>query len=151
MQVKIKKLHPDAKVPTYGSSGAACFDIYALGDAECWPSSEGLPIEFFGGHTFSTGLAFEIPEGFVMKVYSRSGHGFKNDTVLANSVGIIDSDYVGQLFVRLHNHGEEPFIVKKGDRIAQGMIVPVERVEFPVVEELKQTERGTGGLGSTGR
>ena len=151
MELKVKKLHPDAKLPTYGSKGAACFDIYALGCASCFPSSEGLPTEFFEGFTVSTGLAFEIPEGYAMKVYSRSGHGFKSDTSLANSVGIIDSDYTGQLYVRLYNHGAEPFVVNKGDRIAQAMLVPVNQVSLTEVQELKETERGANGFGSTGK
>lgn len=150
MEIKVKKLHKDAIIPTYGTSGAACFDLYALGSASEVDRYSGLPTEFLDGATFSTGLSFDIPEGYAMKVYSRSGHGFKSDTSLANSVGIIDSDYTGEVMVRLINHGAEPFIVRKGDRIAQAMIEPVDRVSFTEVDKLKQTDRGTGGFGSTG-
>lgn len=147
--MRIKKLHPDAIVPTYATAGAACFDLHANGDASLVGES-GLPIEFFDGCTFRTGLAVEVPEGHVMLIYSRSGHGFKNDTRLANCVGVIDSDYRGELMVRLMNEGTEPFIVRKGDRIAQAMVMPVQQVSFEVVEELGETERGAGGFGSTG-
>lgn len=153
MNVKIKKLHRDAVVPTYGTSGAACFDLYAIDDADMsslLPSDCHMPVEFYGACTFRTGLAFEVPEGHVLQVYSRSGHGFKHGVRLSNCTGIIDSDYRGELMVKLHNDGDEPFIVKKGDRIAQAMIVPVEQVSFDVVDYLSGTDRGDGGFGSTG-
>lgn len=154
MKVKIKKLHPDAIVPTYGTSGAACFDLYAIEDADMsslLPSDCQMPVEFYGACTFRTGLAFEVPEGHVMQVYSRSGHGFKHGVRLSNCTGIIDSDYRGELMVKLHNDGDDPFMVKKGDRIAQAMIVPVNQVSFDVVDELSDTDRGEGGFGSTGK
>ena len=149
MKLKIKKLHPDAVVPQYQTAGAACFDLHACQSVFDGEDS-GLPVEFFEGSTFRTGLAVEIPEGYAMLIYSRSGHGFRSDTRLANAVGILDSDYRGEILVRLFNDGDEPFIVRKGDRIAQAMIVPIPRVELEVVEELTTTERGTGGFGSTG-
>lgn len=139
MKLKIKKLHPDAVVPKYATAGAACFDLHALEE-----------VGFFKGWSFRTGIAVEIPEGHAMMIYSRSGHGFRSDTRLANAVGILDSDYRGEVMVRLFNDGDEPFIVRKGDRIAQAMIVPIPRVEIEVVEELTATARGTGGFGSTG-
>lgn len=146
MKVKIKKLHPDAIVPTYGTSGAACFDLYAIEVHPCGHVvSDGVPI------TFRTGLAFEVPQGHVMMVYSRSGHGFKHGVRLSNCTGIIDSDYRGELMVKLHNDSDEPFMVNKGDRIAQAMIVPVNQVSFDVVDELSDTERGEGRFGSTGK
>lgn len=150
MKVKIKKLHQDAIVPTYGTSGAACFDLYAIGDGWISLGECGLPIEFYGACTFRTGLAFEVPKGHVMMVYSRSGHGFKHGVRLSNGTGIIDSDYRGELMVRLQNDGEEPFMVNKGDRIAQAMIVRVNQVSFDLVDELGDTERGESGFGSTG-
>lgn len=148
MQLKIKRLHPQAIIPEYQTAGAACFDLHAL--AEGGFGYEGLPVEFFDGATFKTGLAFEVPPGHVMLVFSRSGQGFKHDTRLANCVGVIDSDYRGEVLVRLTNDGAEPFIVNKGDRIAQAMLVPIPQVEFVLVEELSETERGTNGGGSTG-
>lgn len=150
MNVKIKKIHRDAVVPTYGTSGAACFDLYAIADGMLPIDDCGLPVEFFGAATFRTGLAFEVPEGHVLQVYSRSGHGFKHGVRLSNCTGIIDSDYRGELMVKLHNDGDDPFIVKKGDRIAQAIIVPVDRVSFDVVDDLSGTDRGAGGFGSTG-
>lgn len=85
-----------------------------------------------------------------MMVYSRSGHGFKSDVRLANCVGVIDSDYRGEVKVKLTNDGNEYMQVNEGDRIAQAMIIPVEQVKFIEVAELSDTERGTGGFGSTG-
>ena len=143
MQVKIKKLHPDAKVPTYGSAGAACFDICVL---------KGGAVPFLGRSAiFETGLAFEVPEGYALMAYNRSGHGIKHGVRLSNLVGILDSDYRGQLLVRLHNDGPDTYQVQDGERVIQAMIVPVPKIEFVEVDELGETERGTGGIGSTGR
>lgn len=146
MKLKIKKLHPDAILPKYATPGAACFDIHAgvLPDHQVFVA-HGAPT------IISTGLAFEVPENHVMLVFSRSGHGFKSDVRLANCTGIIDSDYRGELKVKLtkDNLGEFLHIIN-GDRIAQAMIVPVDRVEFEEGEELSDTERGAGGFGSTG-
>ena len=144
MNVKIKKLHMLAMRPTYGSPGAACFDLYAVLDnaVALYPASSAV---------FSTGLAFEIPEGWCMKVYSRSGHGFKFDVSLANSVGVIDSDYRGEVKVKLRNNSSSPFVVYPHERIAQAEIVPAWQHDFAVVGDLSETERGEGGFGSTGR
>lgn len=140
-QLKVKRLHEDAQLPEYATEGAACFDIKSVQDGV-------VPV---GGSTaFSTGLSFEIPEGHVMLVYSRSGHGFKNDVSLSNAVGVIDSDYRGCLGVKLSNSGVKDFYVDKGDRIAQGMIIKYDHISFVEVGELSETERGEGGLGSTG-
>lgn len=142
MQVKIKLLSDSARVPTYGTSGAACFDLYAADTVAVAPGRKV---------TVKTDVAFEVPEGYVLKLYSRSGHGFKHGVRLANGTGIIDSDYRGHVPVCLHNDGNQPFIVELGDRVAQAMIVPVPRVEFQVVNELSETVRGEGGFGSTGK
>lgn len=143
MQVKIKKLHPEAVMPTYGSSGAACFDLYCV-DA-------GYVID---ENTFRTGLAFEIPDGHVMLIFSRSGHGFKHDTRLANCVGVIDHDYRGEVMVKMTSDRQfsdsHALVVRNGDRIAQAMIIPFPKIEFEEVDELGSTERGTSGFGSTG-
>lgn len=146
MKIKIKKLHTDAIVPKYATSGAACFDFHAI---DCKPTE----ICHVVPRTFRTGLAFDIPDGLVMIVYSRSGHGFKNDTRLSNCVGVIDSDYTGEVMVRLTSDSVQSDVLRvcSGDRIAQAMIIPVTQVnEFEIVDELKQTARGAGGFGSTG-
>ena len=150
MKLIVKKRHPDAKLPVYATDGAACFDLHAMHVA---PIREGLEVAFVTcgrSAVFRTGLAFEVPPGWAMMVYSRSGHGFKNDTRLANCVGIIDSDFRGELMVKLTCDSELSLPVREGDRIAQAMLVPVERVEFELAEELSETARGSGGLGSTG-
>jgi dUTP pyrophosphatase len=139
MQIKTKRLTPEAKLPTYATDGSGCFDIYT--------TNSGLVDNSF---VFDTGLSFEIPVGYVMLVFSRSGHGFKNDIRLANCVGIIDSDYRGELKVKLTNDGEDFFVVHVGERIAQAMVIPFEQVQFLEVDDLSETERGAGGFGSTG-
>lgn len=141
MKVKIKKLHPDALMPQYGSDGAACFDLHCITGAFVT-----------GDAVFSTGLAFEIPEGHVMLVFSRSGHAFTSDTRLANCVGVIDHDYRGEVKVKLRcDSNINGLAIKAGDRVAQAMIVPYPKVEFDWADELTDTERGAGGFGSTGR
>ncbi len=158
MELKIKKLHPNAVVPTYATDGAACFDLVAATVSGHIATGEhvwnGEPV------ICGTGLAFEIPAGHVMLVFSRSGHGFKNDVRLANCTGVIDSDYRGEVMVKLTSDADDegadwddskaPLFVKPGDRIAQAMILPAERAQFIVVDELGDTGRGEGGFGSTG-
>lgn len=145
MQVKIKKLTPTAKTPTYGTDGAAAFDIYAdLPDTWIGFSPDSQCV-------VSTGLSFEVPPGHVLRVYSRSGHGFMHGVTLVNCVGVIDSDYRGELKIGLRNDGNLGFRVDHGDRIAQGIIEPIERVEFVDADELGTTKRGAGGFGSTGK
>lgn len=147
MKLKIKKLHPAAMLPTYATPGAACFDLYALPE-----NDKAVQVRFGLPTTIPTGLAFEVPEGHVMLIFSRSGHGFNNDTRLANCVGILDSDYRGECKVKLtrdqaYTHG---MVVKHGDRIAQAMVIPLPKVTFEEVQELSDTQRGNGGFGSTG-
>lgn len=145
MDIKIKKVHPDAMLPVYASEGAACFDLHAV------VHPDGMTANIYSPLVVRTGLAFEIPQGYAMLVYSRSGHGFKNDVRLANCVGVIDSDYRGEVLVKLTCDGQKPLVVFAGDRIAQAMIVPVDTVKFKEVEELGVTERGADGFGSTDR
>lgn len=142
MELKYKRLHPDAIAPRYATAGAACFDIAALHNAHVTPINPAI---------ISTGLSFEIPPGHVMLVFSRSGHGFKHGVRLANCVGVIDSDYRGELMVKLTSDDGQLMQVFAGDRIAQAMIVPLPSVTLVEADELGKTERGTGGLGSTGR
>ncbi|MDP2263265.1 MAG: dUTP diphosphatase [Hydrogenophaga sp.] len=142
MVVKIKLLSEAARVPTYGSAGAACFDLYAADTVAIAPGRAA---------TVKTDVAFEVPEGYALNVYSRSGHGYKNGLRLVNSVGKVDSDYRGEVVARLHNDSTQPYVVALGERVAQAEIVPVPRIEFVVVDELSATARGTGGFGSTGK
>lgn len=153
LKIKIKQLHEAAKIPEYATAGAACFDLHAIVDGG--DIKDGVvavqPVFNNQSATYRTGLAFEIPEGYVMMVHSRSGHGFKNGVRLSNCVGVIDSDYRGEVMVKLHNDSRFAFNVYNGDRIAQAMIIPVQQVGFEVVQELSNTERGAGGFGSTGK
>lgn len=144
MKIKVKKLCDDAILPKYATAGANCFDLHVCGLK--------TPVQVTDAYSFRTGLAFEIPDGHVMLVFSRSGHGFKYDTMLANAVGVVDSDYVGETHVRLSRNANvfEPLTVKNGDRIAQAMIIKAPQVELEWADELKTTERGTNGRGSTG-
>lgn len=145
MNINVKKLHPDAKMPIYATHGAACFDLHAIlvryGRQVVDTNKE-----------FRTGLSFEIPDGYAMLIFSRSGHGFKNDTRLANCVGVIDSDYRGEVLVKLtaDSRSDNLLYVHDGDRIAQAMIIPIPRVQFTEANELSETVRGNGGFGSTG-
>lgn len=144
-QLKFNKMHSDAQVPTYGSEHAACFDLYSI-------HSDYLHSNYSSA-IFNTGLAFEIPIGWVMLIFSRSGHGFKSDVRLANCVGVIDADYRGEVMVKLTLDVIDELSgmrVNRGDRIAQAMLVPVETVEFIEADQLSDTERGAGGFGSTG-
>ena len=148
MELKIKKRDDSIITPTYGTAGAACFDIYSTEDRTIFEENS---------ETFNTGLSFEIPDDYVMLVFSRSGHGFKQGIRLANCVGVIDADYRGELGIKLTNDNQldvgfkKDFVVRKGDRIAQAMLIPVQQVSFLVVDEISDTVRGAGGLGSSGR
>ena len=141
MKLNVLKMHEDVKLPTYATDGSGCFDIYGYKTVDAGDQTE----------TYSTGLKFEVPEGYVMLVFSRSGHGFNKDIRLANCVGVIDSDYRGELKVKLTcDNAEMNYVdVRQGERIAQAMIIPIPKVEFNEVKELSNTERGEGGFGST--
>jgi dUTP pyrophosphatase len=127
------------------SDGAACFDFYSIDGGVL---HSGTTRE----QSFRTGIAIEVPDGYVLKVYSRSGHGFRHGVRLVNAVGICDADFRGEIIIRLRMDSKYGMLeIKPGDRIAQGMIVPVPKVYFNEVEELSETERGDKGYGSTGR
>lgn len=145
MELKIKKLHPKAILPTYGSAGAAGADLYAL--------PEGDPITIAPGETvmIHTGLAMAIPEGYVGLNFARSGLASKRGLAPANKVGVIDADYRGELMVALHNHGSLSQTIEPGERVAQFLVMPVLRANFVETDELDETDRGAGGFGSTGR
>ena len=154
IKLKIKRLHQQAIMPVYSTDGAACFDLHACTvDGYTLTGSlvtEGSPV------LVGTGLAFEVPDGHALMIYSRSGHGFNHNTRLANCVGVIDCGYTGEVMVKLTmddlftEHEPDQWIAP-GDRIAQAMLVQVPRVEFEVVEQLTLTERGAGGFGSSGK
>ena len=139
--LKARKLVDAAMLPRYQTDGAACFDLHAV---DGWTVAPGA------AHAFRTGLAFEVPAGHAMMIYSRSGHGFAHDVRLANCVGVIDSDYRGEVQVKLTNDGTEPMRVLPGDRIAQAMVMPVPAVHIVEADSLSETARGAGGFGSTG-
>jgi dUTP pyrophosphatase len=141
MQIKFKKLRPGAIVPKYATSGASGFDLAA---AETCLLMRGDTM------AIPTGLAVEIPPGFEMQIRPRSGLSLKTPLRMPNSPGTIDSDYRGEVGVILENTGPESIFICQGQRIAQGVIVAVERAEIVEADELSETERGDGGYGSTG-
>lgn len=142
--VKIKKLSERAKIPQYGSDFAAGADLYALTDGPVTVApSETVMIK--------TGIALEIPEGYAGLIYARSGLASKKGLAPANKVGVVDSDYRGEIMVALHNHSSETRTVEDGERIAQLVVTPFLRVDFEEAETLEETARGEGGFGSTGR
>lgn len=135
------KLQNGASVPKYQTSGAAGFDLCATEDCTLGANEVKL---------VSTGLSVAVPEGYELQVRSRSGLAVKSKLVVLNSPGTVDSDYRGEVKVILANLGSTPFNVLRGDRIAQGVIAPVVKADFVVVDELSATQRGSGGFGSTG-
>jgi dUTP pyrophosphatase len=144
MIVKVKKLDDRAILPTYGSAYAAGADLYAL--------IEGESLTIGAGETVlvRTGLSVEIPEGYVGLIYARSGLATKRGLAPANKVGVIDSDYRGEVKIALFNQSGEEQIVSAGERVAQLVIAPYLAVEYEQAEELSSTVRGEGGFGSTG-
>lgn len=142
--IRVKKLHENAILPTYGSEEAAGADLYACLEE---------PVTVAPGATawIPTGLAMEIPKGCAGLVYARSGLACKKGLAPANKVGVIDSDYRGPVTVVLHNHGTEPQTITHGERIAQMVITPVLTPAYEVAEDLSDTGRGQGGFGSTGK
>jgi len=149
VKLKIKRLNRLAYVPKYATDGAACFDLHAI-------MEDGVEYVYVGKGSSAilrTGLAVEVPTGHVLLIYSRSGHGFKQNVRLSNCVGVIDSDYRGELMAKLVRDEDSgpAMIVRHGDRIAQAMLVPIPQVELELVEELSDTVRGENGCGSTGQ
>ena len=166
VQVKVKKLHPDAVIPKYSHLNDAGFDLVAVEDVVIWPGeTEKVPI----------GLAFAIPPGYELQIRPRSGISAKTKLRISNAPGTVDAGYRGEVCVLMDNtrmpSGEigdtcldvsektvkvdrevdsHTYLIRKGDRIAQGVIAPVYRAVFEVVDDLSETERGVGGFGSTG-
>lgn len=144
MIVKVKKLDDRAILPTYGSACAAGADLYALVDGESLTIAAGETV------LVSTGLSVEIPEGYVGLIYARSGLATKKGLAPANKVGVIDSDYRGEVKVALFNQSGKAQTIAAGERVAQLVIAPYLAVEYQQAEELSDTARGAGGFGSTG-
>jgi dUTP pyrophosphatase len=143
MEIKIKKLSENAVLPTYGTQFSAGADLYAL-------TENDIVIAPGETATVHTGISMAIPENTVGLIYARSGMALKQGLAPANKVGVIDSDYRGEIMVALHNHSSEPRTVENGTRIAQMVITPYIKAEFLESDELDDTKRGTGGFGSTG-
>lgn len=143
MKIRFIKLSNDAVTPTYGSAQSAGADLY---------STDGDVIIEPGKTVFiHTGIAVEIPDGFVGLVCARSGLACKKGLAPANKVGVIDSDYRGEIMVAIYNHSEIAGVIKKGDRIAQMVITPYIHAEYEIADSLNDTGRGSGGFGSTGK
>ena len=143
MNIKYKVLNELAKEPTRGSEYAAGYDLYAATDREIslFPHTTQL---------IGTGLAFELPDGYFGAVYARSGLASKKGLRPANCVGVVDSDYRGEVMVALHNDSDHIMAIDAGERIAQLVLMPYVNMTFEQVEELNTTNRGEGGFGSTG-
>ena len=142
--IRVKKLNERAMLPIYGSPEAAGADLYACldGDVTIAPGETAF---------VPTGLAMELPAGYVGLIYARSGLACKRDLAPANKVGVIDSDYRGEFIVALHNHGKAAQTISHGERVAQLVITPVLTVDFTETDELSDTQRAAGGFGSTGK
>ncbi len=143
-KMKIKKLNERATIPTYGTDFAAGADLYSCEEGE---------ITIAPGETrfVHTGIALEIPQGYVGLVYARSGLSTKRGLAPANKVGVIDCDYRGEIMVALYNQSSAVQTLAVGERVAQIVFTKYDTAEFEVVDELDSTERGAGGFGSTGR
>ena len=142
--IRVKKLHENAILPTYGSAEAAGADLYScLEQAVTVAPGETVWIP--------TGLAMEIPKGCAGLVYARSGLACKKGLAPANKVGVVDSDYRGEIMVSLHNHSDSVQEIAKGERIAQIVFTPYVTARFEEADTLNDTQRGTGGFGSTGK
>lgn len=149
MELKVKAVSPkigtEIPAPFYATPGAAAMDLHACVDG-------AVTIPAGGRRVIPTGIAIALPSAeYVALVFACSGLGIKHGVAPANCVGVIDSDYRGEIMVGLHNAGESDYTVQPGDRIAQLMVVPVVQAQVQMVEELDDTARGAGGFGSTGR
>ena len=148
MNLKIKAVSPkigtDIPLPYYATPGSAAMDLHA-----CVDTPVAIPAR--GRAVIPTGIAIALPSpDYVALVFARSGLGIKHGIAPANCVGVIDSDYRGEILVGLQNSGDADFTVQPGDRIAQLMVVPVIQAQIEVADELDETQRGSGGFGSTG-
>lgn len=144
MKVNVKKLRDGATLPSYGSKEAAGADLYACTDG-------ALTIAPGETKFIPTGIALELPLGYAGFIYARSGIACKRGLAPANKVGVIDSDYRGEVMVALHNHSNTEAQIENGERVAQLVVAPYLTVLFEEADELCDTERGEGGFGSTGK
>ena len=142
--IRVKILRQGAHLPTYGSVEAAGADLYAC-------LEEDMTVAAGKTVFVPTGIALEVPQGCAGLIYARSGLACKRGLALANKVGVVDSDYRGEIMVALHNHGTEPQTVANGERVAQFVITPVLTPAYEIAEELSDTARNQGGFGSTGK
>ena len=140
MKVKIKRLHKDSVIPSYAKEGDAGMDLTAT---RMWFDDDD-------NVCYGTGLAFEIPKGYVGLLFPRSSNA-KKDLLLSNSVGVLDSCFRGEVILKYKTQGQGKYIYSVGDRIGQIIILPYPTIEFEEVDELSETERGVGGFGSTGK
>jgi dUTP pyrophosphatase len=142
--VRITRIRPDAQIPRYMSEGAAGMDLFASvsGDVTIASGERAL---------VGSGVAIALPRGYEAQVRPRSGLAWKHGVTVLNAPGTVDEDYRGEIKVLLINHGQEPFVVKNGERIAQLVVAPVSRVRLDEHQELDETVRGAGGYGHTGR
>lgn len=138
VKVKIKRLHPDAKIPEYKSEEAAGLDVYSVEEILMVPNETAL---------VPTGIAIETSPGYCWQIWDRSGMGAKG---IHRFAGLIDSDYRGEFKIVLHNASNKAYKIEKGDRIAQIVLLPIVHAEFEEVSELAETKRGDGGFHSTG-
>ena len=144
MIIQIKKLSEKAIIPTRGSKQAAGYDLYTCSDGEVLiPPHCTVQV--------GTGVSVAIPEGYFGAVYARSGLSAKQGLRPANCVGVVDSDYRGEIIIALHNDTDSEKTIEKNERIAQFVVMPYLSVEFEETDELEDTERGAGGFGSTGK
>lgn len=141
--VRLKRLSPAAKLPTYATPASAGADLYLLAEG-------GLTVAPGETVLAHTGIALELPAGYAGLIYARSGLATKRGLAPANKVGVVDADYRGEILVSLHNHSSAPQTLEDGERIAQLVITPVLAVEFAECDDLSDTARGAGGFGSTG-
>lgn len=144
MTIPVKRLREGARLPHLATAGAAACDLYALLEA---------PITLAPGQRYlvPTGLAIALPDPSVVAIVcARSGLALKRGLALANGIGVIDSDYRGEIFVALINNDEQPQVIENGERVGQLMILPVIAADYQPVDVLDETERGAGGFGSTG-
>lgn len=143
MKIKFKKLNKCAQTPVSGTEYSAGADLRAC-------ITENVNLSARSSVVIPTGVACEIPSGFFGMICSRSGLAAKDSVVVLNAPGIIDADYRGELKLILYNHSDKPFVIENGMRLAQLIIVPFEKVSWEPADELQESSRGDGGIGSTG-
>ena len=143
-EIRLKKIHPEAVVPTYGTDFSAGADLYALLEGE---SVTVAPGEQYMVHT---GISLEIPDGYAGFIFARSGLASKKGLAPANKVGVIDSDYRGEIMIPLFNHSASEKTIANKERVAQIVFLPYLKADFLIADELDDSERAAGGFGSTG-